>query len=83
MRSHTDIIDKWPTLSAYASDIGVAYVTAQVMRYRGSIHVRHWDAVVDAALKRGWQDVTHELLSRTKPKAPIKHPKQRAEARIA
>lgn len=83
MRSHTDIIDRWPSLATYASDIDVAYVTAQVMRYRGSIHPRHWDAVVDAARIRGWEDITHELLSRTRPKGRPKNPKARAEARAA
>ena len=83
MKSHTDIIDRWPSLRDYARDIRVAYVTAQVMRYRGSIHVRHWDAVVDAARGRGWSDITHELLSRTKPRSQSKHPSQRAYARSA
>lgn len=69
MQSHVDIINRWPSLRAYAEEIGVAYGTAQVMRYRGSIHTRHWNAVVSAARKRGWSDVTHELLTRTHPSA--------------
>ena len=71
MQTHRDIIDRWPSLSAYAEDIGAAYVTAQVMRFRGSIHPRWWDAVVEAAERRGWHDITHKALSATRPKKSI------------
>lgn len=81
MRTHADIIDRWPSIREYADDIGVPYVTAQVMRYRTNIHVRHWDAVVDAAAARGWSDITHELLARTRQKDRRVCPNHRADAR--
>lgn len=68
METHTDIINRWPSLRAFADDICVKYVTAQVMRYRGAIGRHHWDAVVDAAQRRNFHDITHALLSRTAPK---------------
>jgi hypothetical protein len=81
MNSHTDIIDLWPTLREYASDIGVPYGTAQVMRYRRSIHARHWDDVVMAARKRGLEGVTHEVLAHVKAKG--RRSKHRLDARVS
>lgn len=84
MKDHADIIRLWPSISSFADDIGVEYVTAQVMKHRKSIHSRHWDAVVDAAAKRGLVFVTHKALSKTRPKSrPARRPKHRSEARVA
>ena len=62
MLKFADIIDRWPSISIYADDIGVGYVTAQTMRYRDQINVRHWHAIVNAAEKRGL-DVSYETLA--------------------
>lgn len=62
MQSFSDIIGRWPSIRAYADDIGVRYVTAQVMKHRDRIASDHWKAVVAAARKRGFKDITYDLL---------------------
>lgn len=85
MQSFTDVINLWPSLTSFARDIRVEYVTAQIMRYRDSIAPRHWPKVVSAAEKRGFDGVTLELLTSFKAKGgkPPTNPKQRREARAA
>lgn len=86
MQTFSDVINLWPSLSAFARDIRVEYVTAQIMRYRDSIAPRHWPKVVAAARKRGFEGVTLELLTSFKARGGGKstsHPKRRAEARAA
>jgi hypothetical protein len=61
--SHAPIINLWPSLSAFADDIGVQYVTAKAMRRRGSIPAPYWVRIVTAARKRGIPDVSHERLA--------------------
>jgi len=80
MNSFREVIDLWPSLREFASDIGVKYGTAQVMRYRNSIASDHWAVVVDRAAERGFREVTYELMARLKATPPA-HPKQRAETR--
>lgn len=62
MKNFSDVINRWPSLTAFAADIRVGYVTAQVMRYRNSIAPSHWLDVVRAAERRGYHDVTLDLL---------------------
>lgn len=50
------LIRKWPSLSAFADDIGVPYETGRMMRWRSSIADEHWMAVVAAASRRGIRD---------------------------
>lgn len=61
--SYRDIIGMWPSIGEFAADIGVKYVTAQLMKHRNSIGADHWSAVVEAARKRGYDVVTLELLA--------------------
>lgn len=63
MNSFADAINRWPSLRDFADDIGVDYVTAQVMRHRDSIADRHWLRVVSAASDRGLDGVTLEFLA--------------------
>lgn len=86
MISHSDIIARWGSIKEFAEDIGVLYVTAQVMKHRNSIHPRHWDAVITAAAARGIPGITYELLSRTRPRGRVivrPRPNRRAETRAA
>ncbi len=80
MKSHREIIDLWPTPSirSFADDLGLKYSTAQVMRYRNSIASDHWTAVVEAAKRRGFKDVTMELLAHLKNAGGKQDPKSRA-----
>ena len=63
MKTFTDIIDAWPSLSDFASDLGVPYVNAQVMRYRDSISADHWSRVEEMAIARGIPGVTVKLMA--------------------
>lgn len=63
MDSFSAIIDRWPSLAAFAADLGVKYVTAQVMRHRDSISARHWGRLVKAARRRGFEGVTLDALA--------------------
>lgn len=62
MPTFRDIIERWPSLGEYADEIGVRYVTAQVMKHRNKISSGHWKAVVSAAKRRGFKDITYDLL---------------------
>lgn len=74
--THRDIINVWPTLAAFAEDLGIPYETAKGMRARGSIDGRYWADVVTAAGNRGFAAVTLEALAEV---AAAKRP-NRAEA---
>lgn len=64
MNTFAEIIGLWKSLRQFADDIDVPYVTAQMMHFRDSINPEHWDRVVEAAEKRGFDQVTLELLQR-------------------
>jgi hypothetical protein len=66
MKSFAEAINRWPSLRVFAEDIGVDYVTAQVMRHRDSISDKHWLRVVSAAEARGIDGVTLEFLAALK-----------------
>lgn len=63
MKTFRDIIKLWPTLGDFAEDMGLKYVTAQVMYHRDSVHPRHWTRLVSAARRAGHCDVTYERLA--------------------
>ena len=61
--THKTIIDKWPSLAEFASDIDAAYGTAKAMRRRGSIPAWYWETIVCKAVDRGIEGVTFETLA--------------------
>lgn len=61
--THAAIINLWPSLSSFADDIGVPYVTAKAMRRRGSIPAPYWMMAVSKASERGLDGVTLERLA--------------------
>jgi hypothetical protein len=63
-QSHRDIIGCWPSIAAFAADIGVPYGTAKKMSQRGSIGSEHWINVTENARKRDIRGITVELLAR-------------------
>ena len=83
MTTYTEIIDRWPSLTAYAGDIGVRYGTAQVMRYRGSIPAKYWKRVVAAAARRGIDGVSLELLASIEAEPRPRRPDSNQGARPA
>lgn len=80
MKTHRDIIDRWPapSIRTFAEDVGLKYVTAQLMRYRNSIAAEHWLAVVAAAERRGFSDITLGVLAELKGVSGKPDPKTRA-----
>jgi hypothetical protein len=67
--SHTSIIDLWPSLADFASDLGVPYGTAKAMRRRGSIPSSYWAALVRKAVARQIKGVSLEALAVAKAAA--------------
>jgi hypothetical protein len=61
--SHADIINKWPSLAEFATDIAVEYGTAKAMRRRSSVPSEYWLTMVRAAEARELSDVTLEALA--------------------
>lgn len=60
--SHADIISLWPSVSAYAKDIGVLRETANMQKHRNRIAPRNWARVLMAAKERGYEQVTEKVL---------------------
>lgn len=82
MLTFTDIIDRWPSISIFARDIGVGYVTAQTMRYRDQISSKRWHDVVKAAQKRGL-DVSYETLAEIAASKKKQPPRRRSKSGAA
>lgn len=68
--THAHIINKWPSLSDFADDLGVQYGTAKAMRRRGSIPPEHWMTVVTKASEREIEGVSLEVLAAAVAKQP-------------
>lgn len=64
--THSDIINRWPSLSDFAADLGVPYGTAKAMRRRSSIPPGHWARVVSQAALRDLHGVTLQALAEAK-----------------
>ena len=61
--THRPLIDRWPTLSDFAGDIGVSYNTAKAMRRRKKVPSEYWLAAVAAADSREIEGVTLEAFA--------------------
>ncbi|WP_319520216.1 hypothetical protein [uncultured Martelella sp.] len=57
------MINRWPSISVFADDIGVRYEAAKAMRRRGNIPAQYWKRAVDAARLRGIDGVEYERLA--------------------
>jgi hypothetical protein len=62
--THADLINLWPSLSAFAEDLGVQYVTAKAMRRRVSVPAGYWLRMIECAETRGIEGVTLDVLAR-------------------
>lgn len=58
-----ELVERWPSLSEFADDLGVPYDTAKGMRRRGAIDSSYWTRVVASASRRGLAGVTYERLA--------------------
>lgn len=65
--TYRELIDQWPTLVEYASDVGVGYEAAKQQRRRNAIKHAYWEPIVQAAKRRGFKlhgrPITIELLA--------------------
>lgn len=52
-KTFEDVLALWVSPTELSVDLGVPYVTAQMMRRRKSIGVDHWPAVIRAAKRKG------------------------------
>jgi hypothetical protein len=52
LRTFRDLIACWPTIVAFAEDIGVGYEAARKMKDRCRIDQGHWVALLEAAKSR-------------------------------
>lgn len=79
MLTYTDIIARWPkpSISTFARDIGVAYVTAQQMSQHDRINSRHWKRIVLAARRRGLPGITYDILADIADSRPQRPPPRR------
>lgn len=62
MSTFRTIINQWPSIAEFATDIGVEENTAKQMRTRNSVNAKYWPAMVVGAQRRGI-DVTFESLA--------------------
>ena len=61
--SVAEIIGLWPSAEILADDLGFKYRSRpRVMKHRGRIPRDHWDALVEAAERRGIEGVTLDVL---------------------
>lgn len=67
--THSEIIDKWPSIGAFAADLDVPYGTAKAMRRRQSIPPAYWPTVVAKARARRIKGISLEVLTFAKAAA--------------
>lgn len=63
LASIADVIDLWPTIGDFATDVGCGYEAARQMRRRDSIPAGYWLRVTTAAERRGYARVSLKLLA--------------------
>lgn len=66
MNSHRQIIDRWGNRAAFAREVGVDYQVARQWCNRNSIPSEYWMDVVNAAQRRGFPDISLDLLATIK-----------------
>lgn len=62
--THANMINLWPSLSAFAADLGIQYGTAKAIRRRNSIPAEYWLLAVAKADGRGIAGVSLDALAR-------------------
>lgn len=63
MQSFADIIDLWPTATELAAELGEKEGTVRQWKNRNSIPADRWPAIVGASARRGFRQVTYEILA--------------------
>lgn len=57
MNTFRDLICKWPTLQAFADEVGVPLTTASSWKSRNRIRDVYWQKIIDAADQKGFDDI--------------------------
>lgn len=61
--SFETLLALWSNPTELSEDLGIPYVTAQVMRHRRSIGDLHWSKVIECAARRGVELTLDDLLA--------------------
>lgn len=61
--SISEIIESWPTITAFANDLGCGYEAARKMRSRNSVAPEHWGKLVALCKTNKINGVTLEWLA--------------------
>lgn len=80
-----DMINTWG-IATFADDLGIGYSSANAMKQRVSVPVKHWPSVLLSAEKRGFALDTDTLLAisrRSIPVAEERAAKAKAKSRVA
>jgi len=64
MRRFSDVFDLWPSRAELADDMGEKDGTVRQWANRNYVRAHYFDRIVAAAQSRGFNEVTHELLSK-------------------
>jgi hypothetical protein len=63
LQTFDDVLGLWETPKALSDDLGIIYVTAQLMKRRRSIGVDHWPKLIELLGTRGYTITTDDLLT--------------------
>jgi hypothetical protein len=63
MQTYADVIGLWDSAEQFGADLDILGVTARAWRNRNSIPPERWKDVVAAAQRRGFAQVTTDLLA--------------------
>lgn len=63
MESFADVINQWDKIRDFADDVGITPLLARQMRARKSIESKYWASIIAAAERRGYVEVTAEMLT--------------------
>lgn len=63
LETFKDVLALWETPKALSDDLGTIYVTAQLMKRRGSIGVDHWPKLIQLLADKGYEITTDDLLA--------------------
>ena len=66
LETFDDVLALWESPKALSDDLGTIYVTAQLMKRRGSIGVDHWPRLIQLLAERGYTVTTDDLLAMRK-----------------
>lgn len=73
------IIECWENKAVLADDLDMPYERVAQWYKRNSIRPKYWQAIVDAAARRGYACVTMEALTAAASAGSLGHARARAE----